>query len=95
MKKMNLKRFGLLGLLAGMISLNSCAGSCQNACSDISRDAIRRDYVLTLYGCDGKEIEKRELKHTFIEVSENGSGIRYVQNDKLIMINGTYILEEK
>jgi len=83
------------GLAATIMTAQGCAGSCSNTINDISRDAIKRDYEVTLFANNGSIIMKDTLSRTFIEVSEHGSGLRYLKNGKMVMLNGTYILEEK
>jgi hypothetical protein len=87
----------VLGGLAGIVlsmQLSGC-GSCSNDFNDFKRDLSKRDYEVTLYSADGHVIVKETLKNTFINVGENGSGLRYLKNGKMVMLNGTYILEEK
>ena len=90
-----LRALTMIGLSTLVMNLNTGCGSCSNTWNDISRDINKKDYHITLYDCEGKIIIEKDLPNTFIQVSENGSGIRYTENGKLRMLNGTYILEEK
>lgn len=48
--------------------------------------------VITLYGPDGALIKSWEGK---FQVEQNGSTARFIYNNKTIIINGTYLIEEK
>ena len=97
MNTKNNLRNTILGGLAGIVlstQLSGC-GSCGNACNDFSRDISKRNYKITLYAADGKVILQEDLKNTFVDIGENGSGVRYLKNGKMVMLNGTYTLEEE
>lgn len=88
------KAVGLAAIIAASTQLSGC-GSCSNFTNDMSRDFVKKDYTVTLYSANGDIILKEDLKNTFIDVGENGSGLRYLKNGKSVLINGTYVLEEK
>jgi hypothetical protein len=82
-------------LMAISLTQTGCPGSCSNMMNDISRDISKKDYEITLYANDGKVIMHEVLPNTFVQLSENGSGVRYLKNGKSVILNGTYILKEK
>jgi len=84
---------GLAGLVL-ITGLSGC-GSISNMFNDTSRDFVKRDYQIKLYSADGKVIMNKTVNNTYIQLGENGSGIRYVDNGKLEMLNGTYVVREK
>ncbi|MFA5175707.1 MAG: hypothetical protein WC413_00390 [Candidatus Nanoarchaeia archaeon] len=90
-----LAKVALTGLAALVFTFNQNCGTCSNFSNDISRDFNKKNYHVTLFDCNGKVILEKDIYNSYVEVNENGSGIRYVENGKLKMLNGTYALEEK
>jgi len=88
------KNITISGLVALLLTVDGC-GSITNQMNDISRNVSKRNYHVTLYSANGDTILDSDIKNTYIRVDENGSGVRYVENGKTIMINGTYIIKEK
>ena len=91
--KQIIKGLGLAALVATTLETSGC-GSCSNFTNDLSRDFVKRDYELILFSANGDTISIDTLRNTFVNVGENGSGLRYLRNEKNVMINGTYILKE-
>ena len=92
-KLRNIALTGLLGLV-GATTLSGCGG-CRNWANDISRNLSLKNYEITLYSANGDVIFQDSPTNTFINIGENGSGIRYLKNGKLVMLNGTYVAKEK
>lgn len=83
----------LLALVALIGGAVFSSGSMINSWNDMGRD--RRDtqkYKLTIW--DGGKVVKEEIITTFIDVKDNGSGLRFYKDNKLVMMAGTYYLEE-
>lgn len=70
-------------------------GSLRNGCNDLQRDLFLADYHLTLYANDGTIIKEYIIRNTHVDIAENGSGIRFLDHSKSVMVNGTYILEQE
>lgn len=83
-----------MGLVAAALSNLSGCGSCSNSINDISRDINKTDYEIKLFDSNGKVIYADTVRNTYIQVSEHGSGIRYLKDGKTVMLNGTYILRQ-
>ncbi|MEK6898358.1 MAG: hypothetical protein AABX28_03305 [Nanoarchaeota archaeon] len=88
-----IRNVGALTGLALAVTLSGC-GSLKNFTNDVSRNISPREYHLTLYAADGSKILDKGI-YTYINIHENGSGLRYLEHGKLVMINGTYTLEER
>lgn len=85
-------------LLLGLCVVYLCQtgrGTVRNFGNDVGRDMHGGDYVVTLYAADGTIIERDTLVSTFIDVSENGSGLRWVEKGRLHMMAGTYTLVQR
>ena len=85
---------GLTALVSSSLSLSGCGG-CQNDFNDMGRNLIKRDYEITLYSATGNTIMQKTINKTYVRLGENGSGIRYLEDGKLVLLNGTYIVREK
>lgn len=83
----------LVGGATGLYGL--FGGNLHNNWNDWWRDIKgTQKYKITLYGSDGKPCFTDTLS-TYINVKDNGSGVRYYKDNKLVMFNGTYTVEEQ
>ena len=78
-------------LISGCLMLSGCP-SWDLGIKTYQSNLMGLNRHITLYGADGKIIREWDGK---IMVEFNGSTARFIIDDKVLIISGTYVVEEK